>query len=118
MLGSVDTWFYKVLGGINCESPGWQHIKIKPFIPNDMDYAHSSIKTYKGSILCSWEKLGYSLKISTSIPVGVTAEIWFPNSSSYNEIKENGDLIWSQNKITESKLKFLKEEDNHIVYLL
>jgi alpha-L-rhamnosidase len=118
MLGSVDTWFYKFLTGIRCESPGWQRILIKPFIPNDMNYAHSSIKTYKGSISCSWEKFGDSLKISTSIPVGVTAEIWLPNLNSYNEIKENGDLIWSQNMTSGSKLKFLKEENNYVVYLL
>jgi alpha-L-rhamnosidase len=118
MLGSVDTWFYKFLGGINCESPGWQHVKIKPFIPNDMNYAHSSIKTYKGRVSCSWEKRGDSLKISTSIPVGVTAEIWFPNLNSYNETRENGELIWSQNKVIESKIKFLKEENNYLVFLL
>jgi alpha-L-rhamnosidase len=118
MLGSVDTWFYKFITGIICESPGWQRITIKPFIPNDMDYAHSSIKTYKGKISCSWEKLGNSLKISTSIPVGVSAEIWIPHLNSYNELKESGELIWSQNKAIESKFKLLKEEDNFLVYHL
>ena len=118
MLGSVDTWFYKYLTGIRCETPGWQHIKIKPFIPNDMDYAHSSIKSYKGTISCSWEKLCDSLKISTNIPIGVKAEIWIPLLGSYKEIKENGDIIWSLNKVLGDKIKFQKEEDNYVVFLL
>jgi alpha-L-rhamnosidase len=118
MLGSVDTWFYKYLTGIRCETPGWQHIKIKPFIPNDMDYAHSSIKSYKGTISCSWEKLCDSLKISTNIPIGVKAEIWIPLLGSYKEIKENGDIIWSLNKVLGDKIKFQKDEDNYVVFLL
>jgi len=118
MLGSVDTWFYKNLTGIRCETPGWHHIKIKPFIPNDMDYAHSSIKSYKGNISCSWEKLGESLKMSISIPIGVKAEIWLPLLGSYKEIEETGDIIWSQNKVTGDKIKFKKREDNYVVFLL
>ncbi|MHA1328348.1 MAG: alpha-L-rhamnosidase-related protein, partial [Promethearchaeota archaeon] len=42
MLGSVDTWFYKHLVGIQPIEPGWKKIKIKPFFPDDMKFANSS----------------------------------------------------------------------------
>ena len=118
MLGSVDTWFYKYLTGIRCESPGWQHVIIKPFIPDDMNYAHSSIKSYKGKISCSWEKLGDSFKMSTSIPIGVNAEIWIPLLNTYKQLKEQDILLWSEDKIVDEKIEFLKKEDNYLVFLL
>lgn len=95
MLGSVDTWFYKTLAGINALQPGWEEIRIKPYIPLDLSYAGASIKTIKGIVSSSWVKSENSLTLIITIPVGCKAEIWLPIETKQTSIKEGESLIWS-----------------------
>ncbi|NVM46338.1 MAG: family 78 glycoside hydrolase catalytic domain [Candidatus Lokiarchaeota archaeon] len=118
MLGSVDTWFYKTLTGIKCESPGWESVKIKPFLPDDMDYARSTIQTCKGALSCSWEKLNNSLKVSINIPVGMKAETWIPIDDSSHQVKESGTVIWKENKIVSEQIRLSTQKENSLVFTL
>ena len=110
MLGSVDTWFYKSLAGISCITPGWETIRIKPFIPDDMEYARASINTIRGLISCSWEKLTDYLSLTIEIPTGCFAQIWIPFSEVNNLISENGIIIWKDSKF-ETKSKDLQYKE-------
>ncbi|MBY9014494.1 MAG: family 78 glycoside hydrolase catalytic domain [Candidatus Lokiarchaeota archaeon] len=118
MLGSVDTWFYKTLTGIRCESPGWETIMIKPYIPDDMDYARSTIKTCKGILSCSWEKLSSSLKVSINIPVGMKAESWIPIKKSSKQVKEDGKIVWKESEILSEHIILSTQKENSLVFTL
>ncbi len=120
MLGSVDTWFYKTLTGIRCESPGWNTIRIKPHIPSDMDYASASLDTIRGDLYVSWEKLSDKLKFVIRIPIGSTAEVWLPKENSATILKEGEEIIWEQGKPVISKpfIEFLEEKDDYILLKL
>jgi len=118
MLGSVDTWFYKTLTGIRCESPGWDTVSIKPFLPDDMEYARSTLNTCKGTLSCSWEKLGNFLKISITIPVGMKAETWIPIDDSTIQIRENSKVIWKESKIITEHMNSIMAKENYLVYTL
>jgi len=102
MLGSVDTWFFKTLVGINSLEPGWKKIKLKPFIPLDLKYASASLNSIKGIIYCSWEKSNELLKINIKIPVGCRSEVWIPIFDRENKIKEGAAIIWENGKIAET----------------
>jgi alpha-L-rhamnosidase len=102
MWATVDEFFYNDLAGIkgpeyygpNYMTPGFREIHIKPYIPNDLEYASASIKTVRGIISSSWRKRD-SLILEVSIPVNSHAAISIPKMGLKNvTIEENGETIW------------------------
>ncbi|MFX1340147.1 MAG: alpha-L-rhamnosidase C-terminal domain-containing protein, partial [Promethearchaeota archaeon] len=118
MLGSVDSWFYKSLIGISTLEPGWKKIRIKPYIPSDVEYSSASLNTIKGLIHCSWEKNYKNLKIIVEIPVGSGSEMWIPIPIKESEIKERNAIIWKDGNSFESVdgLKYKEVKDSYIIF--
>ncbi|MCJ7647403.1 MAG: glycoside hydrolase family 78 protein [Candidatus Lokiarchaeota archaeon] len=111
MLGSVDPWFYKCLAGINAIEPGWKSLRIKPYIPFDMDYVTASVNTIRGRVHVSWEKTVDLLRFVTQIPIGSSAELWLPKYESTSIILEGDMIIWEKGKSTmDNSVITLKEE--------
>jgi alpha-L-rhamnosidase len=78
MLGSVDTWFYKTIAGVSILKPGWKRIKIKPFPFKDLNYVSAKLQTVRGPLHVSWQKSAEDFQLNLLIPVGTSAEIFFP----------------------------------------
>jgi len=118
MLGSVDAWFYKTLVGITSLKPAWKKVRIKPYIPDDMDYASGSITTILGIVYSSWEKLNNKIKMTIKVPIGCTADVWIPIKEKNVLIKESNDIIWKPERKTEStnQVMFLNLEENHVIF--
>ena len=118
MLGTVDTWFYNTLAGIRSLEPSWKLLKIKPFIPTTMNYASASIKTIKGFISVSWEKLENDLKLTITIPVGCNAEVWIPIEDENCVITEGNVPIWSNNENIKHSddIEFSKLDEKHVIF--
>jgi len=118
MLGSVDTWFYKTLTGIKSLSPGWETFRIKPFIPEDMNYAQATLNTIKGLIYSAWEKFEDTFVITLNIPIGCKVETWIPIKDKSNTIKEGDSVIWEKDKQSYSKLdiEFKEIKDKYVVF--
>jgi alpha-L-rhamnosidase len=118
MLGSVDSWFYKTLAGITALSPGWESLRIKPFIPKNMSYAQAKIYSPKGLVHSAWEKSDKKLKLTVIIPIGCDTEIWFPIDNQNVSIKEKDTIFWQDKKeITTNLPLTLKEtKQNYIIY--
>jgi len=118
MLGSVDTWFFNILVGIKCLNSGWSSFQIKPFIPDDMNYACGNLKTIKGLIYCAWEKTSLNFKLTISIPVGCKVKVWIPLINDADIIKE-GDIILLEKKNpvdTNIEIKFKKLEEKYAIF--
>ena len=83
-----------------------------------MNYASASIKTVKGVISSSWEKLENELKLTINIPVGCNAEVWIPIEDENSVITERDVAIWGNNeKIKQSDdIDFLKLNDKHAIF--
>ena len=118
MLGSVDTWFYKSLAGISSLEPCWKRIRIKPYIPSDLEYSSASLNTIKGVIHSSWEKNHKKLKFVVEIPVGSNSEIWIPITNKVSEIKEGETIIWKDSNSFESVdgLEYKETKDDYIIF--
>ena len=118
MLGSVDAWFYKTLAGISSLEPGWKKLRIKPYIPDDIDYTSGSTNTILGMVYSSWEKLNNKMKMTIKIPIGCTTDVWIPIEGENIVIKESNNIIWKSDGNDESKsqIKFLNLEENHVVF--
>jgi len=115
MFGTVDSWFYKYIGGINCISPGWEKIKINPRFIGDLKFSTVSVGTIKGEVYCSWEKYETGIKINIRVPVGSTAEVHLPIIGKSTKIEMNGILIYDEKPIPQDDSIVLKNIDNDLI---
>jgi alpha-L-rhamnosidase len=98
MLGSVDAWFYRFLGGIQIDpsGPGWQRFIIKPHILGDLTFASASVNTLRGVVSSNWTKHYDSLILEVSIPVNSSAKVSVPKRGWQQVgIKEGDTIIWN-----------------------
>lgn len=105
MSGFVDSWFYKTLAGIKSLTPGWETIRIKPFVPEDMNYTQAKINSPKGLIYSAWEKKDGNLKLTVILPIGCTTDIWLPINSKSSSIREGDTIIWQNGEEINTNLR-------------
>lgn len=91
MMGSVGSWFYKYVLGINpeFENPAFGHFTIKPYIFNELNHAEGQLKTVKGIIKVSWKKQKKTLLLDVTIPANSKATVYLPSGNGYTS-KEVG----------------------------
>jgi alpha-L-rhamnosidase len=84
MLGSIDGWFYRVLGGIQPDEakPGFEHIVIRPFIPSSLSSVRAKIQTIRGPVAVEWTKQNRSLRMNIRIPANSSATVHVPAASA------------------------------------
>jgi alpha-L-rhamnosidase len=83
MFGTVNEYFYKYLAGIQAPTNqgttvGYKKIHIKPYIPDDMEWAEASVETVRGTVSSRWEKSGNGLKLNITIPSNTSGKISIP----------------------------------------
>jgi alpha-L-rhamnosidase len=97
MFGSVGSWLYKALSGINLApgSVGFEKIRIAPQTVRDLSYAAGSTRTVRGDVSSSWSRDAQGLRLEVVIPVGSEAEVVIPKFNLENiVIKEGGQVVW------------------------
>ena len=99
MLGSVGSWFYRALGGINMQpgTEGYQHILIKPNVVEDLHWASASIETVRGLVSCSWKHTPGAITMDVWIPVNSDAKVVVPMEDDMTEVtvREGDHVVWS-----------------------
>jgi len=114
MFGSVGSWYYQVLAGINIDenSPGFEKIIIKPFVPPQMYRVISSVNTIRGIVESEWELNNNQFKLKIKIPVNSTATV-FVLAKNGDQVKESGKTIEQADGVS-----FLRMESKHAVYFV
>ena len=110
--GSVDAWFYKVLGGIypDTEAVGFDKIVIKPRILGDLTWVKASYNSIRGRIATNWQLKGDTLELDVIIPANTTATIYVP-AASIGEVRESGKTATGA-----EGLRFLGSEGGSVVF--
>jgi len=101
MFGSVGSWFYKALAGINPdpEGVGFRKVRLEPQLVRDLAYAAGSVDTLRGQVLCSWKRSAKCVTLEAVIPVGSEAEIVLPKLNLRNiVVKEGETVVWKDGK--------------------
>lgn len=113
-LGGVDSWYYKVLAGINPneESPGFKKIIINPNVVGDLSWVKAHYDSQYGEIGSSWKIENDSLFIDVIVPVNTSALVYIP-CNNINEIKESEKPVLNSDVI-----KFDKMEKGKIILSL
>jgi len=97
MFGSVGSWLYKALAGIN-QAPGsaaFERIRIAPQMVRDLRFAAGATRTIRGEVSSSWSLEDRGVRLEAVIPVGSEAEIVIPRFNLENALIREGDrVIW------------------------
>lgn len=98
MFGSVGSWFYQALSGINigADGAGYRHIHIEPQVVEDLHWASASTMTLRGKVATAWKHSPGKITLVVDIPAGSDAEIVLPKEDEMTrvEVKEGSQTIW------------------------
>ena len=91
MMGSIDAWFYKYMGGIQLDEkhPAFSIFVIKPLTLDSLGSAKARIETLRGTILSDWKKDNGKFTLKVEIPFNSTAIVYVPGNKS-DDFSEGG----------------------------
>ncbi len=109
MMGSIDAWFYKYIGGIQPDenNPAFASFIVKPTLLDSLNSATSKIETLRGMISSEWKKQPGQFTLKVQVPFNTLATIYIPG-------KEGGLLTESGFPI--KKLKVANYQGFHAGY--
>jgi alpha-L-rhamnosidase len=112
MFGSIDAWFYRTLAGINIDEahPGFKHIIIKPYIPQDLSFVDASLNTIRGKVRSRWDYADGDVRLRVVIPVNSSAMVYIP-AQNKESITESGQLAESSPGV-----QFIRTENHWVVF--
>ncbi|MFZ4779084.1 MAG: alpha-L-rhamnosidase C-terminal domain-containing protein, partial [Terrimicrobiaceae bacterium] len=110
--GSVDSWFYKELGGIKVDedAPGYGRVNVKPFMPAGLPWAKVMLKTVKGEFRSEWAQSPEGIELKVRIPVGVEAMVHV-RADTPKQVSEGGLPAEKAEGVT-----FIKMDAGHAVF--
>ena len=101
MFGSVGSWLYKALAGINLApgTAGFEKILIAPQMVRDLTHASGSTMTVRGEVACAWSRTERSIRVEVTVPFGSEAEVVIPKLGIRDiKVSEGGQTIWAADK--------------------
>jgi alpha-L-rhamnosidase len=106
MYASIDDWFYRHLAGVVPAAPGFETVRIKPFLPTNLDRVTATVETVRGVISTGWERIDERVKLDVTIPANTTAFVHVPGKS----------VAVSENRETERSVSFEEMCEERAVY--
>jgi alpha-L-rhamnosidase len=94
MMGSVSSWFYKYLAGIQVDpaAPGFKRIIIRPQVVDGLSWVRSSYASMYGVIRSEWRKEKNAFVLKVSVPVNTSAIVYIPEAQGAG-ITEGGQPV-------------------------
>jgi len=101
MFGSVGSWLYKALAGINLApgTTGFEKVLIAPQMVRDLTHASGSTMTVRGEVACAWSRTERSIRVEVTVPFGSEAEVVIPKLGIRDiKVSEGGQKIWEADR--------------------
>ena len=114
MLGHIEEWFYRGLGGLRFDpsGPGFKKIIIKPQVVGDLKWVECSYDSPYGQISSNWKRDGQKITMNITIPPNTTATVCVPvTAKDAAGVTESGKA--AANGVG---VKFLRMENNAAVF--
>jgi alpha-L-rhamnosidase len=100
MFGSVGSWFYQALAGINQppDGAGYRRIVIRPQAAHGPQWASGTVKTIRGTVESSWSRDAQGVTMKVRVPVGSDAHVTVPRPQELTDITvdESGKSVWEK----------------------
>jgi alpha-L-rhamnosidase len=102
MMGSIDSWFYRWVGGIQArpDGAGFEFFDIRPVLDGELTSAKTTLQTIRGLIECRWSRVEGEVDLYLRIPVGSQARVFLPAGGD-SMLLEGDDLIWQNGNLSE-----------------
>jgi alpha-L-rhamnosidase len=78
MLGAIDGWYYRYLGGIRPDTPGYRTFKVAPEVVTGISRVRAEQRSPYGRILSEWSRDGHWFRLTVDTPVNTTATVSVP----------------------------------------
>lgn len=90
-------WLFSALLGLTRkpDAIGYDNIELKPFFPEDMDFARGYIETNNGKLDAEWKRENGNVTYSVSLPNSIKFELITP-AGYILESEENGKFIFKK----------------------
>jgi alpha-L-rhamnosidase len=94
MMGSVSSWFFKCLAGIDAaeKTSGFQEILIRPSFLESLSWAEAEYESLYGTIRSFWKRSDHVLELEVTVPVNAYATIHLPANPG-SRIAESGQEL-------------------------
>lgn len=93
--GSIGSWLYRRIGGLNILEPGCKRFAVKPQPVKGITWAKLSCKSPYGLIRNEWRCEDHKFRMEAEIPANTTAEVWLPGHDT-PEILGSGIYTWTE----------------------
>lgn len=110
MMDHIEEWFFGELGGIKSTSQAYETLDIKPWIPDDLEWADISVETPRGLARIAWNTPAEEYHVT--VPAGSTASVALPLAQG-KRLYENATEISALPSVTG-----LKYADSHATFTL
>ena len=80
MLGHIEEWFYRDLGGIRVDlsKDDIEQIVIRPYFCPGIEWVKTSYQSILGRIACDWKRQGKLCYMRVIIPSNAAASVYIP----------------------------------------
>lgn len=96
MLGHIDEWFHRELGGIRFDLTAPDILVLKPCFADTLDHVDCSYESIYGQIASSWKRVAGQIAWTVVIPSGLRARIEFPDGKVIASQKAGKhEFVWS-----------------------
>ena len=80
MYATIEDWFYGWLGGIRPAKPGFEHVRVEPYHPADLDSVNAAVETVRGTVECDWTTTNRGYRYEVRVPPNTTADVHVPGT--------------------------------------
>ncbi len=87
MFGGGIGWFYRDLAGLEPIGAGYSTFRVRPVIPEALEWVEYSHLTAHGSISIKWRNLKGKFSMQCDVPVGTSAIVWVPYAAQMPRVK-------------------------------
>lgn len=88
MMGHIIEWYYNGIAGIQAQEPGFQKVRICPYLPESMHEFQCSYQSVKGKISVSVKDTGEHIELRTEIPDTIRYQVDTSN------LEKRGNVVW------------------------
>ena len=91
MMGHVKEWLCRYMLGIAPVAPGYDVLRIRPWLQEGMTRVRGSIFTVHGFVRLSCTRTENELQMQAEVPVGTRADVWVPCPEEWNCFSLEGE---------------------------
>ena len=106
LAGPIGAWFYRSLGGIRPDEPGFKSFIVAPYTKT-LDWVKCAYMSPYGKIVSNWSKKNGTLTMHITVPANTTATVHVPGKN----ITEGGSPAAKASDVT-----FLRTDNGKSVY--